>query len=151
MVKEELMLCVASFKAAEMWMHSAHHLTKGPAFISTHELLYGRIYETLAGDFDKVVEKLVYSMQDEDFGCPVRLSTNTASILSRYDSPANLDEKSISMMALVLLVDHMRGIETLHGILKSAGKLTLGMEDFLGSIYNQYESYAYMLNQHIKI
>ena len=67
MFKEELMLCVASSKAAEMWMHSAHHLTKGPAFISTHEMLYGRIYETISDDFDKVVEKLVYSMQDEDF------------------------------------------------------------------------------------
>jgi len=151
MFKEELLLCVASFKAVEMWMHSAHHLTKGPAFISTHEMLYGRIYETLSDDFDKVVEKLVYSMQDEDFGCPVILSSNVANILSRYDSPSNLDEKSISMLALILLVDHVRGVETLHSILKSAGKLTLGMEDFLGSAYNQYESYAYMLNQHIKI
>jgi DNA-binding ferritin-like protein len=151
MLKEKIMLSIASFKAAEMWMHAAHHLTKGPAFISTHEMLYGRIYETLSGDFDKLVEKMIYTFNDEEMGCPIHLSRNSSHILSRYDSPANLDEKSISMLALVLLVDHMKGVEILLETLRQENLASLGIEDFLSAAYNQYESYAYMLNQHIKI
>lgn len=150
-MKEQLLMYIASFKAAELWMHSAHHLTKGPSFIATHELLYGRIYETLSADYDKLIEKLVYQTNDEECACPIIISSFAAKILSNYESPANLDERSISMLALVLIVDHMKGVESLKDLLDSAGMLTMGMDDFLFGAQNQYESYAYMLNQHIKI
>lgn len=151
MLKEKLLMFVSSFKAAEMWLHGAHHLTKGPAFIATHEMLYGRMYETLGSDFDKLVEKMIYQMDDEDFGCPIIIASSAAEILKRYESPAGLDEKSISMLAFVLIVDHMQGVEALRDLLDQSGALSLGMEDFLTAAYSQYESYAYMLNQHIKI
>ncbi len=150
MLKENLLMFVSSFKAAQMWIHAAHHLTKGPAFIATHEMLYGRMYETLTSDFDKLVEKLIYQMDDEDFACPVLISSISSKILARYESPSGLDEESIGMLALVLMVDHMRGVESLQEVLESNGVLTMGMQDFLTSAYNQYESYAYMLNQQLK-
>ena len=150
MLKEKLLMFVSSFKAAEMWLHAAHHLTKGPAFIATHEMLYGRMYETLGVDFDKLVEKMIYQMDDEDFGCPILISSAAAEILKRYESPAGLDERNIGMLALVLIVDHMQGVEALKNTLDQRGALSLGMEDFLTSAYNQYESYAYMLNQQLK-
>lgn len=151
MLKQKLLMYVASFKAAEMWMHAAHHLTKGPNFIATHELLYGRIYETLSDDFDKIVEKMVYQMNDEDFACPILISEITSQILKRYESPSGLDEKSIAMSAMILIVDHMKGIESLRTFLDNQNLLTLGIDDFLAAAQNQYESYAYMINQHIKI
>ena len=151
MLKERLLLCVSSFKAAEMWMHSAHHLTKGPAFIATHELLFGRIYQSLSEDFDKIVEKLVYQMDDEDYGCPIIISSAAADILKKYDSPSGMDERSISMLALVLLVDHMKGVENFREFLIEKDMLSLGMDDFITGVVNQYESYAYMLNQHLKM
>ena len=150
MLKEKLLMFVSSFKAAQMWLHSAHHLTKGPAFIATHEMLYGRMYETLTSDFDKLVEKMIYQMDDEDFGCPILISSAAAEILKRYESPAFLDSKNINMLALVLIVDHMQGVEALRNLLEQNNMLSLGMEDFLTSAYNQYESYAYMLNQQLK-
>jgi DNA-binding ferritin-like protein len=148
---DNLIVFVASFKAAEMWMHAAHHLTKGPAFIAAHESLYGKIYETIGGDYDTLIEKLVYSLDNEEIACPIMISSLAAKILMKYDSPANLDERNISAMALVLLVDHMKGIEKLRGVLEASGMLTLGMDDFLSAAFNQYESYAYKLNQHLKV
>jgi DNA-binding ferritin-like protein len=148
---DHLIAFVASFKAAEMWMHAAHHLTKGPAFIAAHESLYGKIYETIGGDYDTLIEKLVYSLDNEEIACPIMISSLAAKILMKYDSPANLDERNISAMALVLLVDHMKGIEKLRGVLEASGMLTLGMDDFLSAAFNQYESYAYKLNQHLKV
>jgi len=151
MLKEQLLMGVSSFKAAEMWLHSAHHLTKGPAFIATHEMLFGRMYETLSEDFDKIVEKLVYQLDDEEMACPILISSAAAQILQQYESPANLDERTISILALVLIVDHMKGVESLHRLLEESNMLSLGLDDFLSSAYSQYESYAYMLNQHLKI
>ena len=150
MLKEKLLLGVASFKAVEMWMHAAHHLTKGPAFIAAHELLYGRIYQTFAADYDKLIEKLIYQTSDEEMACPIIISSAAHEILSKYESPANLSENEISMSALVLLVDHMKGIEKLREFLQESDMLSLGMDDFLSAAANQYESYAYMVNQQVK-
>jgi DNA-binding ferritin-like protein len=150
MIKDYLLMHVASFKAAEMWMHAAHHLTKGPSFIGTHELLYGRIYKTISEDYDKLIEKLIFMLDDEEIACPIVVSSLTAKILSRYESPAGLSEDDIAALALVLIVDHMKGIDSLMNILEEAGMLSLGVDDFLSAAYNQYESYAYMINQTLK-
>ena len=82
MLKEKLLMFVSSFKAAEMWLHGARHLTKGPAFIATHEMLYRRMYETLGSDFDKLVEKMIYHMDDEDFGCPIIIHNFLARVMA---------------------------------------------------------------------
>ena len=150
MLRDALLRYVGFAKAITLWMHAAHHLTKGHAFIANHELLFGRVYQTLSDDFDKIVEKLVYSMDDETFACPITISNVAASILQRYESPANMPERELSMVALCILVDHMKGIEVVRDLLKNEGLLTLGMEDFLASASNQYESYAYMIKQKTK-
>ena len=150
MLKEKILVSVGSFKAAMMWMHAAHHLTKGPSFVATHELLYGRIYQTILEDFDKLIEKLVYQMDDEDYACPVLISSIAAEVLKQYDTPANLDFKNISMLSLVLIVDHMQGLEQMRELFINEDILSLGMDDFLSSAINQYETYAYMINQQLK-
>jgi DNA-binding ferritin-like protein len=150
MLRDTLLRYVGFAKAITMWMHAAHHLTKGPSFIANHELLFGRIYQTLADDFDTAVEKLVYLMDDEIFACPLAISNIASTILDRYDSPANMSEKSIEMISLTILVDHMKGIEIVRDLLEKQGQLTLGVDDFLGGASNQYESYAYMIKQQSK-
>ena len=44
----------------------------------------------------------------------------------------------------------MKGIEVTRELLIKEDMLTLGMDDLLTSSSNQYESYAYMLNQYTK-
>ncbi len=150
MLKEKILLSVAFFKASETWMHAAHHLIKGSSFIAAHDLLFGRIYQTISEDFDKLVEKLIYQFDDEDFACPLLISSMSSSILNKYESPANHQEEDIYMIALAMLVDHMRATENLRSMLVEQNMLTLGMDDFLSSVVNQYESYAYMINQQVK-
>ena len=67
MFKEIALSTIGSFRAVEMWMHAAHHLTKGPSFIANHELLYGRIYQAASKDFDTIVEKFLYQVNDEEW------------------------------------------------------------------------------------
>tara|TARA_Y100001973_G_C5195214_1_gene333765 strand:+ start:2179 stop:2637 length:459 start_codon:yes stop_codon:yes gene_type:complete len=150
MLGDALLHYIGFTKAIEDWMHAAHHLTKGPSFIANHELLFGRIYQTFSEDFDRVVEKIVYLTDDEKFACPKIVSEVSSKILSSYDSPANMSERSIGMVALCMIVDHMKGIEVTRELLKKEDMLTLGMDDLLTSSSNQYENYAYMLNQYTK-
>tara|TARA_X000001388_G_C2205083_1_gene112819 strand:- start:265 stop:720 length:456 start_codon:yes stop_codon:yes gene_type:complete len=150
MLKEKILLSAAFFKAAQTWMHAAHHLIKGSSFIAAHELLFGRIYQTITEDYDKLVEKLMYQFNDEDFACPLLVSSISSSILREYESPVNQREEDIYMIALALLVDHMKTVENLRNMLVEENMLTLGMDDFLSSVVNQYESYAYMINQQVK-
>ena len=150
MLGDALLHYVGFSKAIEVWMHAAHHLTKGPSFIANHELLFGRIYQTFSEDYDRVVEKVVYLMDDEMLACPRTVAEVSSKILSNYDSPANMSEMSIAMVALCMLVDHMKGIEVTRDLLIKEDMLTLGMDDLLTSSSNQYESYAYMLNQYTK-
>lgn len=150
MLADAILHYIGFSKALEIWMHSAHHLTKGPSFIANHELLFGRIYQTLSEDYDRATEKVVYLLDDEKFACPKVVSGVVAKILSSYDSPANMSERSIAMVALCMLVDHMKGIEVTRELLIKEDMLTLGMDDLLTSSSNQYETYAYMLNQYTK-
>lgn len=150
MLNDVLLHYVGFSKSIEIWMHSAHHLTKGPSFIANHELLFGRIYQTFSEDYDKIVEKLVFLTNDEKFACPKVISAVTSEILSKYESPANMSESSIAMVALCMLVDHMKGIEVTREFLIKEDMLTLGMDDLFASSSNQYENYAYMLNQYTK-
>ena len=41
-----------------MWFHSAHHVTKGKGFAGDHELLYGKIYQTLTEDIDALLDSI---------------------------------------------------------------------------------------------
>jgi|TARA_R110000787_G_scaffold113160_5_gene222317 DNA-binding ferritin-like protein len=150
MLKEIALSTIGSFKAVEMWMHAAHHLTKGPSFVSNHELLYGRIYEAIRKDFDTIVEKLIYQLNDEECGCPILISSIAAKTLENYETPANLPDSQISMYALILIVDHIKAIEALKITLEREGVLSLGMDDFLAASCNQNESFAYMINQKLK-
>jgi len=150
MLRDALLHYIGFAKAIELWMHAAHHLTKGSSFVANHELLFGRIYQSLSDDFDKVTEKAVYLMDDEKLACPTTLSRVASGILEKYESPSDMSEMSIAMVALCILVDHMKGMEILKELLLKENMLTLGMDDFLSTSSNQYESYAYMLNQYTK-
>ena len=54
------------------------------------------------------------------------------------------------MYSLVLIVDHIKALEALKLTLEKEGALSLGMDDFLAAACNQYESFAYMINQKLK-
>lgn len=75
--------------------------------------LYGRIYETISKDFDTIVEKMIYQLNDEECACPVLISSIAAQTLQNYESPANLPDSEISMYSLVLIVDHIKALEAL--------------------------------------
>ena len=55
-IPDLLLIYICFTKANQMWFHSAHHVTKGKGFAGDHELLYGKIYQTLTEDLDALIE-----------------------------------------------------------------------------------------------
>ena len=149
-IPDLLLLYISFAKANQMWFHAAHHLSKGKSFAGDHDLLYGKIYETLTEDLDMLIEKAVSFGDSEIFACPIVISQMTAKVLKSFCSPSNRTDMEIAEIAYDSLEKLLQNLETLHSKLKNSNNLSLGFEDLLAGIANQYESYIYMLKQRLK-
>ena len=150
MLNELLISYIGCVKALSLWMHSAHHVSKGPSFGADHDLLYSKIYETVQEDFDKIVEKSIVMLQDESCACPVTITKVASIVLSSYPSPVEKGSDTIATSARDILGDHIVKIGDLYQKLEKNEVMTLGMNDYLSSLANQYEEYYYLLSQRCK-
>lgn len=142
---------LSHLKAVEMWLHAAHHVTKGPGFVSDHKDLYGTMYVKIGDHFDILVEKSIGLSGDESIACPLKLSLSTSHILNeRYLSPVNKPADQIVKEAIGCLSDLINSLSSLYQSFENSGYLTLGMEDALTSMANEYEGYLYFLGQRYK-
>jgi len=141
---------VGSLRALQLWFHAAHNLAKGVGFSGDHVDLFGKIYVELQDDFDATVEKVIGITQDESTGCPVRITGDAYRVLEQYSSPANLSAIDIVKTGLNMLQDHVTLLTELFHTLEDAGILPLGLNDFLMSSANTYDTYVYLLQQRAK-
>ena len=150
-IEEYMHAYLGQLKATEMWLHAAHHVTKGPGFISDHRDLYGVMYTKIGDHFDLLVEKSIGLSGDESVACPLRLSLSASHILNkRYMSPVNKPAYQIVKEAIGCLSDQMNALSSLYQTFEKSGYMTLGMEDALTSMANEYEGYLYFLGQRYK-
>jgi len=139
-------LCFA--KAMETWFHSAHHVAKGPGFLSDHNDLYGSIYTQIGDHFDRLVEKSIALSGSEEIACPILLSQGAAKVLyEKYESPVNLHSEEIVKISIICISDLINALTSLYKRFEDSGYLTLGLEDAITSMANQYEKYLYFLGQ----
>ena len=75
---------LAHLKSVEMWIHAAHHVTKGQGFLSDHNDLYGTMYTQIGDHFDILVEKSIGLSGCEDVACPISLSMGASNILNKH-------------------------------------------------------------------
>ncbi len=142
---------IASLKAAKMWLHSAHHVTKGPGFLSDHNDLYGTMYVQIEDHYDILIEKSIGLSGTEEVACPLIISSATANILNKhFTSPINKSSKEIVSDAIVCISNLINSLSSLHTVFQKSGYLTLGMEDALSTMSNEYEKYLYFLGQRYK-
>ena len=150
MITETLLAYIGCTKALSMWMHAAHHVSKGPGFSSDHELLYGKIYEATLDDFDGLVEKSIMICGSERCACPIEISTIASQVLRKYETPAEKSSDNIALIARGFIGEHIQNLTHLFNILQEADELSLGMDDYLAAAASDYEKYYYFLNQRCK-
>lgn len=141
---------LASLRALQLWFHSAHNLTKGTGFAGDHTELYGKIYVELQDNYDAAVEKAIGLSGDEQVACPVLITGGALEVLGQHMSPSGASSLDIAKAALGLLNAHVELLTYTFYSLEDGGTLPLGLNDFLMSSANDYETYMYMLQQRVK-
>ena len=149
-IPDLLLIYICFTKANQLWFHAAHHVTKGKGFAGDHDLLYGKIYQTLTEDLDALVEKAIGYTDSEIFACPIVISEMSSKLLKNFCSPSDRSDQEIVEIAYDSLSGLIQNLESLHEKFSRANQLSLGMEDLLAGFANQYESYIYMLKQRLK-
>ena len=147
---KEIFQFVGSVKALESWFHSAHHLSSGSSFVGDHEILYNRLYDFFNKYFDKIVEKLIVLTGNEEIACPIVISNYSGNILSQIPTTANKKEYEISEISLSIIINHLHEIESIYDTFEKYEIMTKGMDDLLGSTYNELETFVYFLQRKLK-
>lgn len=150
MIADLLLSFIACTKATEMWFHAAHHVTKGKGFAGDHNILYSKIYELLGDDYDSLVEKGIGLYDEEQLACPILISNLASKIVCNYDSPSNRNDHDIAEIGLYVLLHHLNTLEEFYNQIENTENFTIGFDDLLASMANEYERYIYMLKQRLK-
>ena len=141
---------IGSTKSIMIWMHAAHHVSKGTSFSGDHVNLFGEIYTEIADIYDDMVEKSIACCDDELIACPIVTSQLAANIISSFDSPANLHSDQIAAIGLDLVSDYLNIVTQVYRELDAKNMLSLGMDDFLASAAGKFEKFEYLLGQRVK-
>ena len=141
---------VCMVKAAELWFHAAHHLTKGTGFSGDHVNLYGMIYSEMQEEFDAVAERVLGLTNDENFLCPIKITKSALEKLKQYPSPAGSSDHDIAMGAHGIILEYCLWENNFHMHLDNLGLLTIGLDDMISSNASNHERYVYLLQQRCK-
>ena len=136
----------AFIRAAHVWFHGAHHLTKGMSFSGDHAILYDKIYTELLGLYDAAVEKGI-GLSGPFVACPQQQMVASTQIVCSYPSPSDLSSTGIAAAGHSLLCDMIKFIEEMNRCLDESGGLTLGLSDLLANDANIFEGFIYLLKQ----
>ena len=137
---------IGMHRAMIAWFHAAHHVTKGTGFGGDHVNIYGEIYTTLDEDLDQIVEKGIGLTGDESLADPVSSLSMAAGLLAQQPASANQDAETIACNAFEVIKYYVNSIESIYSQFEACG-MSLGLDDLLQGLANQYETYVYLLQQ----
>ena len=137
---------IGMHRAMIAWYHAAHHVTKGTGFGGDHVNIYGEIYTQLDEDLDMIVEKGIGLTGNETLADPVSSLSLAATLLSKYPASANQSADQIACTAFEVSKSYVAFLEQTYSQFEACG-MSLGLDDLLQGLANQYETYVYLLQQ----
>jgi len=146
---EDLGYNLAWLRVLSIWYQHAHWATSGNTSYGDH-LLYERIYNEITEELDTLAEKAV------GFCGPHAVDTHSHSklvseMLCAYPSPSRANEATmIASAGLALVNDYIETVNETYQELKSAGKLSMGLDDYLMALVSKLESHVYLLKQRVR-
>ena len=137
---------IGMHRAMIAWYHAAHHVTKGTGFGGDHVNIYGEIYTQLDADLDMIIEKGIGLTGNETLADPVSSLSLAAIKLTQYPSTADQGAETIAQHAFEISKEYIAFIESTYKQFEACG-MSLGLDDLLQGLANQYETYVYLLQQ----
>lgn len=131
---------LASLRAL-LELHRTHHWqASGPTSYSDH-LLFQRIYEPIPAQVDTLAEKLVALCGPDVVSLPRQLV-----MMQKYSQLWMGDREPVDS-SLYAEQDFQKVLSKCYNILKTSGRLTLGLDDFLMSLSSEHDTSVYLLRQ----
>ena len=137
---------IGMHRAMIAWYHAAHHVTKGTGFGGDHVNIYGEIYTQLDADLDMIIEKGIGLTGDEMLADPVSSLSLAATMLAKYPMAANQNAEMIACSGFEISKTYVSFLEGIYAQFEACG-MSLGLDDLLQGLANQYETYVYLLQQ----
>lgn len=130
-------------RAMQIYSQSAHHLVKSTPFHSDHAF-FGDVYESVAGDFDDVAERIVGLYGEEHLHLPAMLQSIANKLADApccgvednkvfYDYQYKLEERLKNLIKQII-----------------ASGVSAGVEQLIGEIANKSEMRCYKIKQRMK-
>ena len=138
---------IAHMRALHLWMHGAHHVSKGPSFGGDHVSILNSIYDEIQDQVDKLVEKAIGLTGDQSLGSPTRVMEDAMEVLGTFPDVATLPQDNLMSTARDLELMFIKVLEQHNQELQQSGQLSLGLGNFLAGLADTHESYAYFLRQ----
>jgi len=138
---------LANLRAGNLWYHGAHHVTVGAGFHGDHKF-YRQVYEQYNADFDGATEKAIV-MLGVSIAAPAAISATAAKIVASMPVVAGQNGMQIAAAALQVEKQMISLVEKIFRDLEGAGRLSLGMNDFLAALANAHETNVYKLTQRV--
>ncbi len=133
---------LSTLRAQALLYQNLHWEARGPSYYGDH-LLYQRLYDAVQEDVDLLAEKLVQS-QGESAVDLLAASYILKKMVQRWASGSLVEKAHRSESDLLAMVDYA------FNALKDRGLLSLGMDDYLMSLYNKHEGHMYLIGQRRK-
>lgn len=133
---------LAHFRALYDHYRHAHWCSSGEVAYQDH-LLYERFYDSLKEEIDGLAEKFVGRL-GEGVVSPVRQQKIRAELTKRWARrrPDDLLARSLHAERSLLY-----GLERTYETFDRCGRLSMGMDDMLMSLYSDHETHLYLLKQ----
>ena len=138
---------LAHLRAMHLWMHGAHHVSKGPTFAGDHVLILNRIYDEIQEQVDLLAEKGIGLTGDDTLGSPQRIMAAAMPVLSGFPEVSSLQQEALMRAAFEIEQTFIAVLERQFHSLEQSGQLSLGLNNFLAGIADTHEGYLYFLRQ----
>lgn len=146
---EPLLNFMACLRLTIAYIQAAHWISKGKAFYGDH-LLYERIYNELAEEIDEYAEKII-ALAGEETVNPIKVLDVAVNRIPQYvEFEEGMDGERIAENALNAIEYVLNELEKLYDGIKSAGKMTMGMDDLLMEMHSKQQNHLYLIQQRLK-
>src|SRR5574343_47939 len=134
---------LAHLRAMQLYAQNAHHLVKGSSFHSDHAF-FGDVYESVAGDFDDLSERIVGLYGEE----PIALIPMLQSVQIKLQQAPSIGVADNKVFYEFQLALENKLCELVSVICKSGP--THGTEQLITEMCNKSEARKYRIKQRLK-
>lgn len=139
-VVKHLAHLLAYLRAMYLSYQTSHWQTKGPTYYGDH-LLFQRLYESVQGEIDALAEKIV------GYVGPAGVNLNGQADLIATVSSGLAQIPNHHQRGLESEMEFQHHVKSAYDAIKSAGMMTLGLDDFLMATASAHETNTYLLQQ----